>query len=378
MEDYNLAVLVDAKTEYTNQLTNFCKARMYSCIRELFNDSKKECEVLDKSEGTLALFQKKLAEIPMWSTETLQKEYEQLVITSKCDWLHELLTAVFMSHSRILSSIHPTNQKSSLSLDVPSFQSFLHTCYIDIARCFWKSPYLFDDTVTSYDFQRNRRDCELMIEKTLGESIRKQLPVKHILKNYLGDNFKESKDIKVEQEVCEEERDNLYNMVKRDLENAKTEPSSEIETKNNDVEETNEVISELNTKEEPQNVESQKEENITVNVQEKDKENEEVELPLLSEPNDLSLAFDIDLDGLTDLTESLHDQGAVHGLLENEESDIKKEVDKELQELIENQEKDIKKLTIKDDLGDNENVTVKKMDNPEYNFFSDAAPHFVE
>lgn len=366
MEDYNLAVLVDAKTEYTNQLTNLCKNRMYFCIKELFSNSKKECEVLGKSDETLSLFQKKLAEIPMWSSEVLQQEYEQLVLNSKCDWLHELLTAVFMSHSRILSSIHSTNQKSPISLDVPSFQSFLHTCYIDIARCFWKSPYLFDDTVTSYDFQRNRRDCELMIEKTIGESIRKQLPVKHILKNYLGENFKESKEVKVEQEVCDEERDNLYKMVKKDLEQVNPEKKETQTIKSQEI------------TEEMTNSKTQPEENITVSMQEDKIDTETNELPVLSEPEDLALSFDMDLDGLTDLTDSLQDQGAVHGLLEDEIPVIKKEVDKELQELIETQEKDVKKLTIKDDMGDNENVTVKKMDNPEYNFFSDAAPHFVE
>jgi hypothetical protein len=372
MEDYNLAVLVDAKTEYTNQLTNLCKDRMYSCIRGLFNNSKKECEVLGESDGTLSLFQKKLADIPLWTSETLQKEYEQVIITSNCEWLHELLTAVFMSHSRILSSIHSTNQKSSISLDVPSFQSFLHICYIDIARCFWKSPYLFDDTVTSYDFQRNRRDCELMIEKAIGESIRKQLPVKHILKNYLGDNFKESKDVKVEQEVCTEERDNLYNMVKRDLEQASNENKTVEETIKKKYEDI-EVINECTI-----NLEPNTEENITVNVKEEEKRDELNDFPILSKPTDLELSLDIELDGLTDVTDSLQDHGAVHGLLEDEEPIIKKAVDKELKELIEIQEKDIKKLIIKDDLGDNENVTVKKMDNPEYNFFSDALPHFVE
>ena len=56
MEDYNLAVLVDAKTEYTNQLTNLCKSRMYSCIQQLFKLSKQECE--ENSSDTFSTFQK--------------------------------------------------------------------------------------------------------------------------------------------------------------------------------------------------------------------------------------------------------------------------------------------------------------------------------
>ena len=377
MEDYNLAVLVDAKTEYTNQLTNLCKSRMYSCIQQLFKLSKQECE--ENSSDTFSTFQKKLALIPSWDSEKIKSEYDQLLISSNCDWLDELLTAVFMSHSRILSSVSSKSKQPQISLDVPSFETFMHQCYIDIARCFWKSPYLFDDTVSSYDYQRNRRDCELMVEKTIGESLRKQLPVKHLLKKYLGEDLKLMKSVIIEQDMNDEEKENLRNMVKKEIKNNSRqkeedkeedkEKDTEKKSSKKDVsvsEEENDKIS-LDITEEP--VEETAQDTVVENQNEL-KTVEDIE-SILSKPQEDNFPFDIELE---DLTSCLQDDGAVYGLLESEDTNtnIKEEVNNELLNLIENQEKNIKKVKITEEPSDGD-VTVTKINNPEYNFFTDAA-----
>ena len=372
MEDYNLAVLVDAKTEYTNQLTNLCKSRMYSCIQQLFKLSKQECE--ENSSDTFSTFQKKLALIPSWDSEKIKSEYDQLLISSNCDWLDELLTAVFMSHSRILSSVSSKSKQPQVSLDVPSFETFMHQCYIDIARCFWKSPYLFDDTVSSYDYQRNRRDCELMIEKTIGESLRKQLPVKHLLKNYLGEDLKLMKSVAVEKDMNDEEKENLRNMVKKEIKNNTPQEEEEKEEKEvKEVKKEESVSEEENDKISLDITEEPVEEKTKETAVENEKELETIEdiESVLSTPQEDDFPFDIELE---DLTSSLQDDGAVYGLLEPEDTntDIKEEVNNELLNLIENQEKNIKKVKVTEEPTDVD-VTVTKINSPEYNFFTDAA-----
>lgn len=384
MEDYNLAVLVDAKTEYTNQLINLCKKQMYTSIQHLFKTSKKECEDNSNPIDTLSMFQTKLAEIPSWDAEKIKTEYNQLVISSNCDWLDELLTAVFMSHSRILSSVHSNPNNPQVSLDIPNFQDFMHQCYIDIARCFWKSPYLFDDTVSSYDYQRNRRDCELMIEKTIGESLRRQLPVKHLLKKYLGNDIKEMKQTSIENDTNQEEQENLRNMVKKEIKLNTTETNEEVKEVENKTETECENTVETETEEPVVN-----NDNIVLDIVEEpsltgenkeEKLNEKVydtkEIENINLSQEMDLPFDIELE---DLTSSLQDQGAVYGLLEPDEldADIKKEVNDELQSLIEKQDQNIKKVKLTEEPIEKD-VTVTKMNNPEYNFFKDAAPHYVE
>ena len=50
----------------------------------------------------LSDFQGKLEEIPKWNQEVILGECETLLTESKCDWIEDLITAVFVSHTRVL------------------------------------------------------------------------------------------------------------------------------------------------------------------------------------------------------------------------------------------------------------------------------------
>ena len=58
---------------------------------------------------------------------------------SKCDWIEDLLTAVFVSHTKILTSIRRNNDIQKINIKVPKLEIFIHKCYIDIARFFYKN-----------------------------------------------------------------------------------------------------------------------------------------------------------------------------------------------------------------------------------------------
>ena len=221
MEDGNLAILVDAKTEYTKQLVNIVSPNIYLGIKKIYMDSKTICNN-NNDDDILFQFQNDLSEIPKWNQEIINNECNQLITNSNCDWLEDLLTAVFVSHTRILTSINFNKNKNKINLKIPKVDHFIHLCYIEIARHFWKNPYLFDDTISKFEYQRNRRDAEKIIDNTINETIRKQLPVKHILKEYLGNEFK---DTKLEDESVSEstENENLRKMVKAEIENCSKE-----------------------------------------------------------------------------------------------------------------------------------------------------------
>ena len=225
MEEGNLAILVDAKTEYTKQLVNILKGSIYQGIKKLYKESKDSCNDLNEPEKCLLQFQSNLSEIPKWNQEIINTECSRIIDESKCDWLEELITAVFVSHTRILTSINFSKNKKKINLKIPKADHFIHQCYIDIARIFWKSPYLLDDTISKYDYQRNRRDAEFIIEGSIGETIRKQLPVKHILKEYLGNEYDEAEvntetnEINTNEILDEKYKENLRKMVQTEIEN---------------------------------------------------------------------------------------------------------------------------------------------------------------
>jgi hypothetical protein len=218
MEEGNLAILVDAKTEYTKQLINILKNSLYLGIKEIYINSKEKC--IENENDILSVFQVNLSEIPKWNQDIINTKTDTVVKDSGCDWIEDLITAVFVSHTRILTSINFSKNKKKINLKIPKVDHFIHQCYVDVARYFWKNPYLYDDDIGSYEYQRNRREAETIIENSIGETIRKQLPVKHILKEYLGNEYNdeesgESDD--VTKNIPEKYQENLRKMVKAEI-----------------------------------------------------------------------------------------------------------------------------------------------------------------
>ena len=189
MEEGNFAVIVDAKSEYTKQLVNTLKGGIYQGIKKIFNECRDKCQEMGELSNVLSDFQGKLEEIPKWNQEVILGECDTLLTESKCDWIDDLITAVFVSHTRVLTSINFSKNKRQINLKVPKTDHFIHQCYVDVARIFYKAPYLMDDTGSRYEFQRNRNESEVLIEKSIENTIRKQLPVKHILQEYLGNDY---------------------------------------------------------------------------------------------------------------------------------------------------------------------------------------------
>jgi hypothetical protein len=179
--------LVDAKTEYTNQLINILTPHIFDGILSIYGDAVDINEQCINSNSVLKQFQLLPGQIPKWSKEILKEEVDRIKLESKCDWIEDLVTAVFVSHTKILTSIKNNNKK--INLKIPKLENFIHKCYIDNARYFFKNTYLFNIDVSKIERQRNRREAEISVSKNINETIRKELPVKHILREYLGEEY---------------------------------------------------------------------------------------------------------------------------------------------------------------------------------------------
>ncbi len=175
--------LLEVKQEYTKQLSNLLVPVIYEGLISIYNEAKRT-----NNESSMKVFQILLSRIPNWNQNIVEGEYQRILQKTQCDWLNDLITAVFISHAKILSSIKRTNKNKTLNLKVPNGEYFIHKSYIECARQFWKNPYLFYDdvqTVNTIEFQRNMREIELIIEQSIQESVRKLLPVRDILQQYI-------------------------------------------------------------------------------------------------------------------------------------------------------------------------------------------------
>ena len=188
----NISLLVDAKTEYTNQLVSLLTKPLYEGFKSLFDDAVEVCNNNNQEGAELKTFQNLLGRIPQWNQEIIDNECERIKVSSKCEWLEDLISAVFVSHTRVLTNM---NSKNKINLSVPKLSKFIHKVYINIARQFWKNPFLFSsDGISQFEYQKNIRECEIIISDSVHESIRILLPVKNILKEYLGGTNNEQEE----------------------------------------------------------------------------------------------------------------------------------------------------------------------------------------
>ena len=219
MDNSNVTILVDAKQEYTKQLIQILKGSIYNKTKAIYKDAHKSCIKNKKKDKILITFQEYLSKIPKWSDETINEEYSVISKTTDCDWIDDLLTAVFITHTKILTMVHKGEQNKKINLKIPKASHFIHLCYIETARQFWKNPYLFSEKVSQYDYQRNMRDCDTIIGEAIMETIRKQLPVKHILKEYLGDSYQSEAEDEdsVENNSSPKHLKNIQKMIKKEI-----------------------------------------------------------------------------------------------------------------------------------------------------------------
>ena len=228
----NIGVLVNAKEEYTKQLISILKTCIYQGIKSIYMDAKDICHQDNTPDNVLMIFQDLLSRIPKWSQDIINKEFERITNVSKCDYIDDLLKVVYVSHIKILTVIHSAQRNKKLSLKVPSGGHFIHLCYIECAREFWKDPYLFSDRGSKFEQQKNMRDSETMIAECINETIRKQLPVRNILKDFLNEpdeDIIEEEDTDIKEPVNKKYLKKLETVVKKELKSSNTLSGIDIE-----------------------------------------------------------------------------------------------------------------------------------------------------
>ena len=209
----SVPILHEAKKEYTNKLQQILAPRLYEGFKSIFEDilralSDEMIENNHQSASAVKVFQKSLKEIPTWNNDMIRGEYSRIEKISKCDYLEDLLEAVFVSNIQILTSIQLNNNKSSVNISVPQPHTFMHKCYIECSKELYKNPYIFDTrSFTPKERHSNLRESLSLINQSIENAIRELLPIREILKQGILEKSSKSNDfdnISEEQEVTNE------------------------------------------------------------------------------------------------------------------------------------------------------------------------------
>jgi hypothetical protein len=102
--------------------------------------------------------------------------------------MEELMTAVFVAHTKVLTAVRLSTKQKKLSITVPKLDHFVHRIFRETARAFWKTPFLFMDGNNVVERQKNVLQIEAAATEAITTAVRSLLPVKQILKDYLEDD----------------------------------------------------------------------------------------------------------------------------------------------------------------------------------------------
>src|SRR6056300_496179 len=185
----NLSIMVEAKKEYLGQLCLIMCPPMIEVFEEMYNEAVKT----SKGKQVLIMFQKILKEVPNWSNAMSKRHSDN--ITGRCAWFSDLLAAVFVACTKILSAVRLKADNKKIALKLPTEEVFIQTCYNNVAKDLYKDPYIFHEEQSEYVRDENlTARISLCIENTVKELI----PVQQILQTYMS---QETRDISLDGEV---------------------------------------------------------------------------------------------------------------------------------------------------------------------------------
>jgi hypothetical protein len=200
----NVATYSEARSEYTKQLATFIVPTLVGWFQQLWSrnaSNKSQC---------MALFQGECEEIPRWNQDRIHDEVRVLIERTGCDYMEDLMTAVFIAHTKVLTAVRLSKREKKLSITVPKLDHFVHRVFREAARAFWKTPFLFMDTGSVVDRQKNVLQIEALATEAITSAVRSMLPVKQILKDYMeDDNQEEIEEDELMPVVAAEESDDV-------------------------------------------------------------------------------------------------------------------------------------------------------------------------
>jgi hypothetical protein len=169
---------------------------MYKDAMSFRNKSLQKSESEKEIAGVpsiLKIFQYCLKETEKMNEHLIESETNRIRIGSKCvEWFDSLVKAVIKSYI-VLLTYNISDKKCELVEqkyhEKVQINHFIHKCYIESARKFYNSPELFWHKLQPLQIKKNQRDCFEIIKLSIKEAIRKMLPMKIILREYLKNDY---------------------------------------------------------------------------------------------------------------------------------------------------------------------------------------------
>ena len=234
----NVATYSEARSEYTKQLSTFIVPSIVAWFQTLWGRNASD------RQRCLSAFQNECEEVARWNQDRIHDEVRVLLERSGCDYMEELMTAVFIAHTKVLTAVRLSTKQKKLSITVPKLDHFIHRVFRESARCFWKTPFLFMPDGGVVERQKNLLQIEILASEAITTAVRGLLPVKQILQDYLEEDEEIVEDETVPAPAPEED--------KPEIDEEEDKPEPEVEIKDMSENEVKEVVTSNSLTTEPE------------------------------------------------------------------------------------------------------------------------------
>jgi hypothetical protein len=195
-------------------------------VDSIFQEAYNVCKKSKQKEKYLMTFQNLLVRVPKWNETIIEKECQRIVTKSNCNYMEDIITCVHIIQLKCMTAMRVGTKQKKIDIDVPKLNSFIHKCYINVARSVYNNVYLYEIKNKSLDKQKNRRLCELIIQECILNTIRSNIPIQEIIRSYLDETTEMDVIEKIEEEVVQEKID--LNTLQKQLDEVKVEEPKEV------------------------------------------------------------------------------------------------------------------------------------------------------
>jgi hypothetical protein len=179
----SVSIYSETRNEYLKQLATWIVPPLVEFFRKEYNDI-----LAREGKRTMTAFQIWCSEVPRWNQDVIDTHVSNLLDSCRCDYVQELMTAVFIAHTKMLTAIRVNSRQKKVQITLPKLSQFLHRIFVECARAFWKAPFLFSEELSPIEKQKNILQAEAMCTEALSSAVRSLLPIKSILQDYLEED----------------------------------------------------------------------------------------------------------------------------------------------------------------------------------------------
>ena len=198
MDDFIPQTLNESLNEWCARLVNILTPRVIENLWILLEEARNTSADAKQIDKYLLSFQQLLQFVPKWSSTQVEEIRKQIIKKSGCNHLEELVTCAHIIMTKALVCARPGNRQKQLNVNIPKIDIFLHKVFIKSAGHSYRNAYLFEKEVVKLQYQKNMHDLEILIQRSILDTVRENIPEEEIIRAFLDENYEYEEEVIIE------------------------------------------------------------------------------------------------------------------------------------------------------------------------------------